>query len=117
KVLVPLYREYLDEPNAQSVRKLRLMRFGLTGMVMALLFFIMLVSQPMVEFLYDDRYLGAVAIVVMVALGSLPFAMGLTYDRGALAAGDSRNFFVVVAFRGSVQTIALIIGCELAGLF
>jgi O-antigen/teichoic acid export membrane protein len=43
--------------------------------------------------------------------------MGLTYDRGALAAGDSRNFFLVVAFRGSVQTIALIIGCELAGLF
>jgi O-antigen/teichoic acid export membrane protein len=117
KVLVPLYREYLDNPNAQSARKLRLMRLGLTGTVMALLVLIMLVSQPMVTFLYDGRYADAAAIVVMVALGSLPFAMGLTYDRGALAAGDSRNFFLVVAFRGSVQTIALIIGCELAGLF
>lgn len=117
RVLVPVYREYLQQPDRENGRKLRLMRFGLTGMVMAMLVLIILVSQPMVTFLYDGRYAEAAAIVVMIALGSLPLALGLTYDRGALAAGDSRNFFLVVAFRGTVQTGALIWGAEAAGLF
>lgn len=117
RILVPVYREYLDHPTEQSARKLRLMRFGLTGMVMAMLIAMAVIGRPMVVFLYDERYAEAAAIVVMIALGSLPLALGLTYDRGALAAGDSRNFFLVVAFRGSVQTGALIIGAELGELF
>jgi O-antigen/teichoic acid export membrane protein len=117
KVLIPVYREYLDSPEPQTARKLRLMRCGLTGMVLAMLFVIILISEHMVSFLYDDRYAEAAAIVVMIALGSLSQAVGLTYDRGSLAAGDSRTFFVVVAFRGSAQTAALIVGAELAGLF
>jgi O-antigen/teichoic acid export membrane protein len=117
KVLVPVYREYLDHPDPQTARKLQLMRCGLTGMVVTMLFVITLVGEPIVNFLYDDRYAEAAAIVVMIALASLPQALGLTYDRGALAAGDSRTFFVVVAFRGSMQTAALIVGAEQAGLF
>lgn len=117
RVLVPVYREYREEPSPDNARKLRLMRFGLTGATMSMLVIIALIGQPMVTFLYDERYAQASVTVVLVALCGLPLALGLTYDRGALAAGDSRSFFLVIAFRGTVQTIAFIVGAELGGFF
>lgn len=117
RILVPIYREYLEERSPDHARKLRLMRYGLTGATMVMLVVVALVGQPMVTFLYDDRYAQASVIVVMVALCGLPLALGLTYDRGALAAGDSRSFFLVIAFRGTVQTVAFIVGAELGGFF
>ena len=116
KVLVPVYRQYRDRPSPQSARKLRFMRFALTGSVMAMLFAMALIGPFAVSFLYDERYQRASAIAVIVALVCLPQALGLSYDRGALAAGDSRNFFWVVAFRGTVQIVAFVVGAETAGL-
>ncbi|WEK03728.1 MAG: oligosaccharide flippase family protein [Candidatus Devosia phytovorans] len=117
KILVPLYREYFTHPGEQSAHKLRLMRFGLTGGVMALLLCFALSGPFIVTLLYDARYAQASAIAVLVALACLPQTVGLTYDWSALAAGDSRSFFFVIAFRGTVQALAFIIGAEVAGLF
>lgn len=116
KVLLPVYRDYAERPSKQSAYRLRLMRLGLTGGTMTMLAVMALIAQPLVTLLYDGRYAQASAIVVLVALAGLPQALGLTYDRVALAAGDSRGFFVLTAFRGTAQTIALILGAGSFGL-
>lgn len=117
RILVPLYREYSAHPSDQSARKLRLMRFALTGAVVTMLFCFALSGPFVISVLYDARYAQASAVAVMVALACLPQAVGMTYDWSALAAGDSRSYFFVVAFRGTVQALAFILGAEMAGLF
>jgi len=41
----------------------------------------------------------------------------MTYDQSALAAGDSRSYFLLMALRAGVQTLAFLIGMELFGLW
>ena len=40
----------------------------------------------------------------------------MTYDQSALAAGDSRNYFFVIAARTTLQTLAFLVGAEFGGL-
>ncbi|WP_052950700.1 oligosaccharide flippase family protein [Devosia limi] len=116
RVLIPVYREFANRRDAGTARKMRLLRFFLTGSVMAMVLVLAFVSTPLVRFLYDPRYADAAVIIVLVAVSSLPRVLGLTYDQGALAAGDSRRYFLVTAFRGIVQVSAFVIGAELAGI-
>ena len=116
RVFIPVYREFADSGGAASARKLRLLRFALTGAIMTMVVVIAFIGAPLVWFLYDERYADAAVIVILVAVCSLPQVIGMTYDRSALAAGDSRSFFLVIAFRGILQVGAFIIGAEMAGI-
>ena len=55
-------------------------------------------------------------IVVLLACAQIPQAIMLTYDQAALAAGDSRRFFLLMAPRAVVLTTFLLVGVEVAGL-
>lgn len=108
RVMIPLYRD-----RAPRIRRLR---WGLTGGLMALLSLLALGGVPLVDLLYDDRYLQAGAIVVLVACVQMPAVIGMTYDQAALAAGDSRGFFGVLLVKALVQTAAILLGAESFGL-
>jgi O-antigen/teichoic acid export membrane protein len=116
KVMIPLYRD--DPPGAKAANAVRLrkLRMAMTGGLLALLGVLALAGVPLIGFLYDDRYLMAGGIVVLVACVQMPAVIGMTYDQAALAAGDSRNFFFVLLAKASVQTAAFLVGAELAGL-
>jgi O-antigen/teichoic acid export membrane protein len=116
KVMIPLYRD--DPPGAKAANAVRLrkLRMAMTGGLLALLGVLALAGVPLIGFLYDDRYLMAGGIVVLVACVQMPAVIGMTYDQAALAAGDSRNFFYVLLAKASVQTAAFLVGAELAGL-
>lgn len=116
RILIPVYREFANENDGESARKLRIMRISLTGGIMAMVLMMAFVGAPLVTLLYDQRYADAAVIVILVAVCSLPRVIGITYDQGALAAGDSRSFFLVIAFRGILQVGAFIVGAELAGI-
>lgn len=116
RVLIPVYRDYSERPTDQGARRLRSMRFALTGSTMAMLLFVAMFAQFLVSFLYDGRYAQASAIMVLISIAGLPQALGLTYDRVAIAAGDTRNFFLLTAFRGTLQTLALILGAHFDGV-
>lgn len=116
RVLIPLYRVRVDGAGADTDRKLRRMRYGLTGVVAALLAAMALTGVPLVGLLYDDRYAVAGGIVVLIACVQMPQMLGMTYDQAALAAGDSRSFFLVTAGRAAVQTVLFIVGAEAGGL-
>lgn len=115
-LLIPVYRNRPPTASAENRRKLRRMRMLLTSGVCALLLAMAYVGPPLVALLYDDRYLAAGPIVVLLACGLLPRAIGMSYDQAALAAGDSRRVFFFNAIRASTQIALMVAGLHLFGL-
>ena len=116
KVMIPLYRDDPPGAKAATAPRLRRMRRGLTALLLALLAALALGGVALVGLLYDPRYAAAGAVVVLAACAAMPAAVGITYDQAALAAGDSRSFFLSLLTRAVMQTGAFWAGAELAGL-
>ena len=113
RVMIPLYRERAE---GRRDGRLERMRWGLTAGILLALGALALMGGPLVHLLYDDRYLAAGVIVTAVALVQMPTVIGMTYDQSALAAGDGRGYFALIAMRAGVQTLAFLLGAHLAGL-
>ena len=112
RIMIPIYRE----TEGRDTAKLRRMRYALSAGLLAMLTVMALAGPWLVSVLYDPRYLASGAILVVLALALMPQVIGLTYDQAALAAGDSRRFFVSSATRASLQVGLLLIGVLFAGL-
>ena len=110
RVMIPVYRE---QARAARISKLR---YGLSAGVIGLLAIMALLGPWLVEVLYDARYLHAGAIIVVLCVALIPQVIGMTYDQAALAAGDSRRFFLYSAMRSTLQVSFLLVGAMLAGL-
>lgn len=117
KVLIPVYRERPPKESLENFQKLQKMRFLLTGAMVGLTGLVSLVGSPLIELLYDPRYRAAGAVVVLVGAMQIPHIMWLTYEQAALAAGDSRRFFVFSAARSVLTVGFMLIGLALGGLF
>ena len=111
RVMIPVYRDAKHE--AAKIAKLRA---GLSAVTLGLLLVMAFAGPVLVGFLYDARYTLAGAIVTLLAVAQIPQAIGMSYDQSALAAGDSRRFFVVTAARAVFQITCLIVGVSLFGL-
>ncbi|MER2507287.1 MAG: oligosaccharide flippase family protein [Amaricoccus sp.] len=116
RVMIPLYRECPPAASAGNYRKLHLMRMPLTSLLLALLMVLAFFGVKVVGMLYDSRYHLAGPIVVLIASLQLPQVIGLTYDQAALAAGDSRRFFVLLSSRAALMTSFMLIGAHNWGL-
>ncbi|WP_434063233.1 oligosaccharide flippase family protein [Gemmobacter denitrificans] len=116
RIMIPIYRDHPPAASAANAARLRRLRFALTGGILLLLGVMVFAGEPLVRLLYDDRYLGAGAIVVAIACVQMPMVIGMTYDQSALAAGDSRNYFLVMAARAAAQTFAFLLGAYSGGL-
>ncbi|WP_439139191.1 oligosaccharide flippase family protein [Planktotalea sp.] len=116
KLLIPIYRERPPSESAENFAALRKMRFVVSGGLLAGIAILALVGVPLVELLYDSRYYQAGAIVVIIACMQVPQIIVLTYDQAALAAGDSKRFFVLAATRAIIMLSALFIALETYGL-
>lgn len=116
RVFIPIYREVAGDGSEAVHRRLRRMRFGVTGLAFGLIAVMALAGSPLVGLLYDARYLQAGVVVTAIACVQLPQLVIATYDQSALAAGDSRGFFVVSALRAGLQTLLFLAGAQIAGL-
>ena len=116
KTLIPIYRELPPKDAPENYRKLQRMRFALSLLILALLGLFALVGAWLVTTLYDPRYALAGGVVVVVAAMQVPHVIALTYDQAALAAGNSRQFFVLAATRAALTLAALVIGAQYWGL-
>jgi O-antigen/teichoic acid export membrane protein len=110
RVLLPLYRD--QAPAAKMAR----LRFGISGGLLALLGLVAWAGVPLVQLLYDDRYVAAGAVVVAVACVQMIVVVGMTYDQAALAAGNARGYFWLIAAKAMLQTVALLAGIHFGGL-
>ena len=116
RVLIPLYRDCPPNASAANFQKLQLMRVALSGGAITMLLLLAFVGIPLVELLYDPRFHAAGPVVVLVACAQIPQVIILTYDQAALAAGNSRRFFLFMAPRAAVMTTFLLVGVEIAGI-
>ena len=116
RVLIPLYRESPPSASAENFARIRRMRFGLTAGLFVILAFMAFAGEWLVGVMYDARYASAGAILVVIAVTQIPQVIGMTYDQSALAAGDSRNYFLLTAARAIFLVTGLIIGAEHMGL-
>ncbi|GAB1480855.1 hypothetical protein MASR2M74_34380 [Paracoccaceae bacterium] len=117
RILIPLYRDHPPAASAQNAARMRRLRLLVTGGALGLLGLLGLFGAPLVGLLYDARYAGAAAVVVVMACVQMPGVIGMTYDQSALAAGDSRNYFLVIALKAVLQTAAFLLGMQAGGLF
>lgn len=116
KVIFPLYRlkppSESPETQRQVFRARRLV--ALTGLGLGA---VLAWSGPwLIELMYDPRYHGAGAILVLVSLAAVPQATFAGYDPALLANGDSRRFFLLLAATALMQTLLLFAGLRLWGL-
>ncbi|WP_439522078.1 oligosaccharide flippase family protein [Marivita sp.] len=117
KVLIPVYRERPPTESVENFRKLQKMRFLLTAAMFALTGAVSLAGVVLINLMYDPRYAMAGAVVVLIAAMQIPQMLVLTYEQAALAAGDSRRFFVLSAARAVLTLGCLVVGLALGGLF
>jgi O-antigen/teichoic acid export membrane protein len=116
KVLIPIYRQSPPDQSRENFLALRRMRMGATFTLVILLITMAAAGPWLVGLLYDDRYQQAGAIVSLLAIMQIPQVITLTYDRAALANGDSRRFFTLSLTRAILLLAALAMGLEVAGL-
>ena len=116
RIMIPIYRDRPPAASAENAARLRRLRFALTGGVLLLLALVGIFARPLVALLYDARYLGAAPVIAALAMAQMPQVIGMTYDQSALAAGNSRGYFLVMALRAGVQTAAFAMGVHQGGL-
>lgn len=116
RLLIPVYREKPASLSRENWQKHRLLRTPMSAAMLSLLLVLAFFGPMLVEWLYDDRYLMAGPIVTLIAVSMIPNAVGFTYDHAALAAGDSRSYFVTNACRAGVQTLLFLLGFNMFGL-
>lgn len=104
RLMLPVYRDRPAAASAANRRRQRQLRSGLTAGALGLLLVMALLGPWLVDLLYDDRYGPAGAMVVLTSLALAPAVITMTYDQSALAAGDSRFFFLYSAVRALLQT-------------
>lgn len=116
KVMIPIYRESPPGESRENFLRLRRMRMlataGMIGMAMVPAF----LGQWLIELLYDPRYIAAGGMVVLISVVQIPAIVGLTYDQAALAAGDSKRFFVLASTRAVFVVVGMVAGITLYGL-
>lgn len=116
RLLIPAYRESHLADNPRLHARIRWLRMYMTGGVWAMLGVLALLGPWLVGLLYDDRYVLAGAIMVLIAAAQMFPMVTMTYDQAALARGDSRRFFKLMALRAGLQTSMFVAGMMLAGL-
>ncbi|MFD1195102.1 oligosaccharide flippase family protein [Seohaeicola saemankumensis] len=116
RVLIPVYRDCPPAASRENFLKLRKMRVLVTTGLLLLLACLAFVGPLLVDLMYDDRYLSAGAVSVLIACINIPVVIGLTYDQAALAAGESRRFFFLTLIKASLTILGLLIGVSAGGL-
>ncbi len=116
RIMIPIYREKPPSESAENRAKLHKMRMLLSGGLLGLLTLFALIGVWLVAALYDPRYALAGGVVVLLAVMQIPQVIALTYDQAALAAGDSRGFFLLAATRAALMMVGLMIGASQYGL-
>ncbi|WP_164659676.1 oligosaccharide flippase family protein [Tropicibacter sp. Alg240-R139] len=116
KIMIPIYRDRPAHEDQASRRKQRLLRAAMTCGIVGLLLVMAAVGPWLIDVLYDDRYHLSGPIVTLIACALVPQAIIMTYDSAALAAGDSRSFFLLSLVKATSQTLCIILGVQSFGL-
>ena len=116
RMLMPFYRETMANSTSEGTRKIQRLRALFTATMFLPVAMLAAFGVPITELLFDPRFANAGIVAALLACVQIPHLIIMTYDQAALAAGDSRNFFLLVLARAILQISGLIIGIQLGGL-
>lgn len=116
RLLIPLYRESPPSESEKNRRRVRRLRFITTGGLTILVTVLAFAGPWLVGIMYDPRYQAAAGVTVVAAVVQMPAIVIQSCDQAALAAGDSRRFFVLTFARGLAMVVGLVVGLEVAGV-
>ena len=116
RLLIPLYRESPPIASRDNMLRVRRLRFITTGSLTVLVAVLGFAGPWLVGVMYDPRYHAAAGVTVVAAVVQMPAIVIQSCDQAALAAGDSRRFFMLTLVRGAAMLLGLMVGLELAGV-
>lgn len=116
RLFIPIYRQHPPEDSAENMRILARTRAGLTALLLVAAIALAWVGPPLVELLYDQRYHTAGGILVAIACIQMIQIIPISYEYSALAAADSRGFFIMQSSRALIYFVLVAVGAFLFGL-
>ena len=116
RLFIPMYRQHPPGESAEDWRILARTRAGLTALLLMVAVILAWVGPPLVGFLYDSRYHAAGGILVAIACIQMLQVIPISYEYSALAASDSRGFFVMQSTRAVIYTALVATGAWFYGL-
>lgn len=116
RLFIPMYRQHPPGENPDDRRILARTRGGLTAVLLLAAVVLAWIGPPLVELLYDPRYQAAGGILVAIACIQMLQIIPISYEYSALAAGDSRGFFVMQSARALIYFTLVVAGAWGMGL-
>lgn len=116
RLMIPVYRDKPASASKENFLQHRKLRSGITAGLLCLSMILAFAGPGLVDFLYDDRYAMSGAMVTLLSCLLMPGLIVLTYDQAALAAGDSKSYFVYSAARAGAQIGFVWLGIAQFGL-
>ncbi len=115
-VIFPLYSRKPPAESLENRRKIIKARWAITGLAISVAVFFGAIGDWLVVLLYDARYEAAGPIMVLIAIAQLPAIVTVSYDRLALAAGDSKRFAIIIMINGVIRAGVLYLAISNFGL-
>jgi O-antigen/teichoic acid export membrane protein len=116
RIMLPLYSERPPAASKENRRSLAKARYLLTAAMFSICLFMALIGDWVVLFLYDDNYMLAGPILVLLGLAILPGILVASYDNLLISVGNSKDFTLLLLFMATTQTLALYIGITRFGM-
>lgn len=117
RIVFPLYSRRPPKESAENRQKLSQARYTMTLALFAAAIGLVVIGDPLVRFLYDDRYDLAGGICVLIVLGFMPSMITMSYDNVLLADGRSDLHAVLAITMGLMRLAALYFGVVYFGIF
>lgn len=116
RLFIPMYRQHPPGESAENRHILTRTRAGLSALLLVVAFVLAWAGPPLVGLLYDPRYQSAGGILVVIACIQMIQVIPISYEYSALAASDSRGFFIMQSTRAMIYTLLVCIGAWFYGL-
>nr|WP_010395550.1 oligosaccharide flippase family protein [Paracoccus sp. TRP] len=116
RLFIPMYREHPPTAGEDHRRALARTRAGLTALLLSVAVVLAWVGPPLVDLLYDARYVTAGGVLVAIVCIQMLQVIPISYEYSALAAGDSRGFFIMQSSRAVIYFTLVAAGAFLYGL-
>ncbi|WP_330629342.1 oligosaccharide flippase family protein (plasmid) [Thioclava litoralis] len=116
KVIFPLYRRFPMDQSAENRRKVHRARRLTRLFTLCLACAISLGGVGLIGVMYDERYIKAGPIVVLMGFSMAAQISVSMYDGAYLSKGDSRNHFFLTSLSAALQLVFLLVGVAWFGL-
>lgn len=117
RVLFPSYAELVRERPEHLYGSLRKSRIVMLALIWSSALLLLVCGEPLIAWLYDDRYREAGWMLRLITLGTFVHAIGQSYTGVLLSRGMSKPLAVILGYSALVQFAAMLLGAHWGGRY